>query len=221
MIRRDYILRMIEQLTQVLTRTRQQIAARQFGDAREELDKVFIELTGADTDTVSELSETELLAKLTLDAPTLIFREKTLIMTALLQEAGQLHIAEGREESGHACWLKSLNLLLTLKLQDADFEFPAFVPKIDLLRDQLRDVTLPLQTLAGLWRHYENIGAYARAEDSLALLLEAEPDNAALRTEAKTFYQRLLRQSDSALESGNLPRAEVQSGLAELRSGGL
>ena len=112
--------------------------------------------------------------------------------------------------------LKALNLLLTMKLQDVDFEFPEFVPKIDLLRDQLRDTALPLQTLAALWRHYEAIGAYARAEDSLCALLEAEPDNAALVAEAKTFYERLLLQSDYALESGNLPRAEAEAGLAEL-----
>ena len=218
MIRRDYILRMIEELSQILARTRQQIAARRFGEAREELDEVFEELTGADAEAVGKLSETELMAKLTLDGPTLVLREKTLILIALLQEAGQLHIAQGRESEGQACWLKALNLLLTLKLQDADLEFPEFVPKIDFLRDELRDTTLPLETLAALWRHHERSGEYARAEDSLALLLEAEPQNTALQTEAQAFYERLLRQSDSALAAGNLPRDEVQAGLAQLRS---
>lgn len=218
MVRRDYILRMIEQLAQVLDRTRQQIAARHFGDARAELDKVFTELTGADADSVAKLSETELLAKLTLDAPTTVVREKTLIVVALLQEAGQLQIAEGHEAEGQACWLKALNLLLAIKFQDVEFEFPEFVPKIDFLRDELRDAALPLQTLAALWRHYEHIGAYGRAEDSLSSLLEAEPLNIILQAEAKAFYERLLRQSDYSLESGNLPRAEVQAGLAELQT---
>ena len=112
--------------------------------------------------------------------------------------------------------MKALDLLLTLQLQDSDFELPEFVPKIDLLRDELSDVSLPLQTLAALWRHYERIGAYARAEDALAELLEAEPANADLVVEAKAFYQRLLRQSDSTLEAGNLPRPEVEAGLAGL-----
>jgi tetratricopeptide (TPR) repeat protein len=217
MVRRDYILRMIEQLAQLLARTRGQIAGRKFDEADTELDKAFLELTGAGAEAIAKLSETELLAKLTLDAPTIVVREKTLVLTALLQEAGQLRIAQGREEEGEACWLKALNLLLTLKFQDPDNEFPEFVPKIDLLRDQLREAALPLQTLAALWRYYEGIGAYARAEDSLASLLEDEPNNAALQTEARAFYERLLRQSDSALESGNLPRAEVQAGLTELR----
>lgn len=217
MIRRDYILRMIEELAQILARTRQQIAARRFDDAQVELDTVFKELTGSDAKDVAKLSETELLAKLALDGPTLVVREKTMIVIALLQEAGALYIAEGNESDGQACWLKALNLLLTLKLQDADLEFPEFVPKIDLLRDQLRDTALPLQTLAALWRYYENLGAYGRAEDSLASLLEAEPQNTALQAEAMAFYERLLRKSDSSLAAGNLPRDEVRAGLAELR----
>ena len=217
MVRRDYILRMIERLAQILARTRGQIAGRKFDDANAELDQAFLELTGSGAEAVAKLSETELLAQLTLDTPTLVVREKTLVLTALLQEAGQLRIAQGREEEGEACWLKALDLLLALKFQDPDNEFPEFVPKIDLLRDQLREAALPLQTVAALWRYYEGIGAYARAEDSLASLLEDEPHNPALQTEARAFYERLLRQSDSALESGNLPRAEVQAGLAELR----
>ncbi|MDB6023052.1 MAG: hypothetical protein JWQ04_2909, partial [Pedosphaera sp.] len=37
-----------------------------------------------------------------------------------------------------------------------------------------------------------------------------------LISEARSFYERLLRQSDAALADGNLPRAEVAAGLAAL-----
>jgi len=173
-------------------------------------------LVGTGAEAVSRLSETELLARLTMEGPTHVVREKALILVTLLQQAGEVHAAAGREAQGQECWMKALDLLLTLQLQDSDFELPEFVPKIDLLRDELSDVSLPLQTLAALWRHYERIGAYARAEDALAELLEAEPANADLVVEAKAFYQRLLRQSDSTLEAGNLPRPEVEAGLAGL-----
>jgi tetratricopeptide (TPR) repeat protein len=216
MLRRDYIIRMIEELGQCLARVRVQVSERQYPEADAALEKALEQLLGSDRD-VDKLSETELLALLTVDGPTQMVREKTLILVALLQEAGRLRVAQGREREGEACWLKALNLLLTMKLQDADLEFPEFVPKIDLLRDQLRDTELPLQTLAALWRHYERTGEFGRAEDALSGLLEADPDNAALREEAKLFYGRLLRESDRALEAGNLPRAEVEAGLADLR----
>src|SRR5581483_9693213 len=191
---------------------------REYDEAGEDLDRAFLDLIGTGADAVSQLSETELLAQLTLNEPTHVVRQKSLMLIALLQEAGQLHVAEHRDAQGHACWLKALDLSLTLQLQDTDFEFPEFVPKIEMLHEQLRDVSLPLRTQAALWRHYERVGAYGRAEDALFTLREAEPDNEALLNEAKLFYERLLRQSDNALEAGNLPRAEVTSALAELRA---
>jgi hypothetical protein len=216
MLRRDYILRLIEEWGAMLRRTRKQIDAGDHPAAGEELDKAFLDLVGTGAEAVNRLSETELLARLTMEGPTHVVREKALILVALLQQAGEVHVAAGREAQGQECWIKALDVLLTLQLQDADFELPEFVPKIDMLRDQLTGVDLPLQTLAALWRHYERIGAYGRAEDALAELLEAEPANTALIDEARAFYERLLRQSDSTLEAGNLPRPEVEAGLAGL-----
>jgi hypothetical protein len=216
MLRRDYILHLIEEWGAMLRRINGQVAAEALPEAGADLDEAFKKLVGSGADAVSRLSETELLAKLTLDGPTYVVREKTLILIALLHQAGELHNAAGREAEGNDCWIKALNLLLSVELQDADLEMPEFVPKIDLLRDELQGAALPLQTLAALWRHYERLGAYGRAEDALAELREAEPDNAELVSEARAFYQRLLRQSDSALDAGNLPRAEVEAGLAGL-----
>jgi hypothetical protein len=215
MLRRDYILRMIEELGQYLSRVRKQVADREYPEADAELEKAFEKLLGPDKE-VENLSETELLALLSLDGPTQMVREKALILVALLQEAGQVRVAQGRDEAGEACWLKALNLLLGLSREDVDLEFPEFVPKIDMLRDQLSDVELPLQTLAGLWRHYERVGEFGRAEDELSHLLEAQPDNAELKNEAKLFYERLLQESDRALDEGNLPRTEVEAALADL-----
>jgi hypothetical protein len=216
MIRKDYILRMIEELAQRLGRIRRKMDEAEFPEAGVELDEAFQTMVGTGADAVGRLSETELLARLTLDGPTQMVKEKTLMLIALLQQAGELRVAEGREEAGEACWLKALNLLLTVERQDFDLEMPEFVPKIDLLRDELREAVLPLETLAALWRHHERTGEYARAEDALSDLLAAQPDNAELRSEAKLFYERLLRQSDYALEEGNLPRAEAEAGLAGL-----
>jgi Family of unknown function (DUF6483) len=216
MLRRDYILRMVEKFVRMLARIREQTDAGQYADATDGLDAAFQELIGTGPDEICRLSDTELLARITDGSPTQSVPDKIRLLVALLQQAGLLHAAENREEQGNACWLKALNLLLNLQMEDVDSELAQFIPTIDLLRDELRDTPLPLSTLAALWRHYENIGAYARAEDSLFTLLEAQPDNQELLTEAKMFYQRLLRQSDNALESGNLPRAEVTAGLAEL-----
>ena len=67
-----------------------------------------------------------------------------------------------------------------------------------------------------LMRHYERIGEFARAEDALFAWWTAEPANVELLDFGAAFYQRLLGLKDDTLAAGNLPRAEVQAGLAEL-----
>ena len=216
MFRRDYVLRLVERLVQALTRVRDQTDAGDYAAAGESLDSAFLELMGAGADEICRHSDTELLARLTQEGPTQSLPDKTRLLVALLQQAGVLYAAENRELQSRACWLKALNLLLTLQMDDPDSELAQFIPTIDLLRDQLREGPIPPSTLAALWRHYERIGAYARAEDILFILLEEQPDNPALISEAKLFYERLLRQSDTALEEGNLPREEVKEGFAEI-----
>lgn len=216
MLRRDYFLRLIEKFAQMLARVRDQMDAGEYAQAGAELDSAFAELMGLGADEICRLSDTELLARLTDEGPTHAVPDKIRLLTALLQQAGLLHAAGQREEQSRSCWLKALNLLLNLQMEDIDSEFQQFIPTIDLLCDQLRGVELPLTTLAALWRHHERIGAYARAEDALFALLEAQPNNRELLAEAKAFYERLLHQPDKALNDGNLPRDEVTAALAEL-----
>jgi hypothetical protein len=218
MIRRDYILRMIEKIVQVLMGVREKMSEHNEVEAEQMLDQVFRELVGLGPLEVSRLSEMELLALLMKDDPTQVLREKSLLLVALLEEAARLRTAQGKSEESETCRIKALDLLLSIQLQDVDLELPAFVPRIGAMHDELSEagVTLPLRTLAALWRQYERTGAFARAEDVLFKLLEAEPENTALHSEGRAFYERLLRESDASLEAGNLPRKEVEAGLAEL-----
>jgi hypothetical protein len=81
----------------------------------------------------------------------------------------------------------------------------------------LRGSRLPLETQALLMQHYERSGEFGKAEDALFAMLEAEPGNAGLVGFGVSFYERLQGQSDAGLATGNLPRPELETGLAELR----
>jgi hypothetical protein len=81
----------------------------------------------------------------------------------------------------------------------------------------LRESPLPRETEALLMHHYERSREFAKAEDALFAMLEAEPGNAGLVEFGVAFYERLRGQSDAALEAGNLPRSELEASLAELR----
>jgi len=217
MIRRDYILRMIEEFVQALSRLRSLKQGQRWAEAGADLDVEFKKLIGDGAQAVARLSEIELLARLMQDGPTHALRDKTFIIATLLAEAGDVAAGKDQSAAGRECHLKALHLLLDVLGRDEVFECPGFVPKVELLRERLRNGPLPLRTLALLMQHYERTGEFAKAEDELFAMLDAEPDNDTIKEFGIEFYQRLLAQSDATLAAANLPRAEVEDGLKKLQ----
>ncbi len=217
MIRRDYILRMIEEFFGVLSKIAALKQGQLWREAAGQVDEEFKRLIGLRAQAVSGLSETELLAGLIRGEPTQVVQAKTLMLTALLKEAGDVAVGQERVEESRSCYLKGLNLLLDTLARSEVSECPAFVPRVEALVLALADAALPLGTQARLMEHYERVGEFAKAEDALFAMLEAEPENARLVEFGIVFYERLRGRSDGSLQAGNLPRAELEAGLAELR----
>jgi Family of unknown function (DUF6483) len=218
MIRRDYILRMIEAFFQALSKIKSLKGAQQWREADAGIDGEFQRLIGLDAHAVARMSETELLARIVRGEPTLAVREKTLIMATLLKEAGDVWTEQGHNDEGLTSYLKGLHLLLDTLDRGEVFECPQFVPKVEEFVVALGDSVLPLETQARLMQHYERTGEFAKAEDSLFAMLEVQPENAPLLELGISFYRRLESRNDARLNDGNLPRAEVEAGLADLNA---
>lgn len=216
MIRRDYILRMIEELIQVLSRINSLKRAQKWEDASAELTAELNRLVGSDPVAMIELSETELMAKIMQGEPTLAVRNKTLGITALLKEAGDIARGLQKPEQARAAYLKGLHLLLHALSSEDPLDVPAFVPRLDEFLLALNDLPLPLVTQGMLMQFYERIGDLAKAEDALFSMLESESDNPQLLDFGISFYQRIGTKADSILAEGNLPREELNDSLKEL-----
>jgi len=216
MLRHDYILKMIQEFTEALARIRAMKKAREFGQESMLIEEEFKRITGIDSEALLKLDEVELLARLIETEPLHAVREKTFFLTTLLKEAGDIAVAEGRAEEGRECYLKGLHLLLDSLARGDAFEQPEFVPKVDLFVDALGD-EVPTQTSALLMQHYESTGQFGKAEDALYAILDGGVNNKIALNFGIAFYERLLGRTDTQLENGNLPRAEVESGLEELR----
>src|SRR6266542_3740262 len=108
MIRRDYILRMIQEFAEALARIRALKKDRQLEQASSLTEEEFKRITGIDSQALLKLSETELLARLIETEPLHAVREKTFFLTTLLKEAGDIAAAEGRPDESRACYLKGL-----------------------------------------------------------------------------------------------------------------
>jgi len=217
MIRRDFILRMIEEFAQALARIRSLKRSQRSDEASDALDAEFKRLTGDGAQAVARLSEAELLARLMQDGPTHLVRDKTFMLATLLNEVGEIAASENRMDESRECHLKALHLLLETLSRGEVFECPEFLPKVEMLKEALRGTPLPPRTQAMLMQHHERTSEFAKAENALFALLDADPGNDAIMEFGVAFYERLLAQSDMALAEGALPRAEVEEGLKELQ----
>jgi hypothetical protein len=162
------------------------------------------------------LSVSELTARLVQGESTQWARIKTHALIALLKEAGDAAAAENHTDESRAFYLKGLDLLLS-SVAGVGSEMPEFVPGLEVFLASLADAPLPAWTQAALMHHYEQSGAFAKAEDALFDLLDTAPGSGEAIDFGMAFYERLLGRTDEALVNGNLPRAELEAGLAELR----
>jgi hypothetical protein len=216
MIRRDYILRMLEEFFEVLSRIRALQKGQKWGEASLAAEKGFQQLVGLVAQEIARLSETELLALIIKGEPTQAVRDKTLLLATLLKESGDIAAEQERPAESLSYYLKGLHMLLAVLAREEPFDCPAFVPRVEGFLAALGDFVLPLSTQAMLMQHFERLGEFAKAEDALFAMLEVEPNNPDLLSFGIGFYQRLKRQTDDSLEQGNLPRAEVETGLGQL-----
>jgi tetratricopeptide (TPR) repeat protein len=218
MLRRDYLLRQIEEFVGALMRMAGLAKAEQWEAASGIANSQFKSLAGAEAGELLAMSETELIARLAEGDSGSRIQEKIFMVARLFKESGDILRGQGRIEESHAYYLKGLRLLLDAMADDPASRRPEFFPSIESFLIGFHDSALNLETNALLMRHYEQVREYAKAEDALFGMLDTEPGNIELLDFGVGFYERLLRLDDEALELGNLPRAEVNSGLAELNA---
>lgn len=210
---RDYILRMVQQATLVLTRV---FGLRKQGDdegALDVIEEAYGTLAGLSPSLVQGLSEDDLLGLLrtrgVLDA------DRCLALVELLREEADIYEDDDQPEESFPRYLKALRLTLEVMPElDRTSAWPA-AEKRDELLDRLSSFELPPATLSRLIGHFEAAGRYDRAEDNCWELIEAAP-GAATFALVRRFYERLLTLPDDVLGAGGLPRDEVSEGLARL-----
>lgn len=215
MIRRDYILRMIEEFFQLIARARALRAGEQWSGAWTVLEEGFRKLTGSDSEALLGQTDTEVLASLIRGDSFVGVREKALLLATLLKEAADLAKARGDASRERLLYLKGLHLLLQMPEASEVGDVPEFMVKVETFVQEIGEDALPLPTLAMLMRHYETGGNYAKAEDMLFAMAALPEKDPGLLEFGNSFFQRLLSKTDLLLEQGNLPRTEVETGLVE------
>ena len=142
---------------------------------------------GANLQTVTGLSQTELLAQVIRGESTLAVKEKALVLASLLRSRRYCGGA-GTPGAEPRVLSEGVALVAECAREGETFEFPEFVPRVEMFVSALADEALPLQTQASLMQHYERTGQFAKAEDMLYGMIEVEPGNAGLLDFGISFY---------------------------------
>lgn len=212
MIRKDYFLRLIEQAAKGIAHALLGLETGDYAESHEAIGESLRQLVGLGLGSVANLSDEQLLGILQLHHGQ-DWRERSLVVAALLKSEGDVCEQEEREKAQFNHYLKSLHLLLAASETSDDFPEP--IPSVAELVALLQDYVLPKHSYQALLDYYERMNQLAQGEDVLFTWLEEEGGETAVSA-GINFFQRLTEKSDDELEAGNLPRDEVEAGLKEL-----
>lgn len=214
MYQRDYLLRIIEQLTAVMMRVVLQIEAKNYAKALIEIELAYQTLLRVDPSRIQQMTTDELIDWLQSDGRFDV--EKSLVIAELLREEAKIRELEsGFDDSIFELLIKSFYLYVETMMNDGRFDLHEYADKIDSVVQKIIKYELPLNVQSKLFQYYEQSGSFDKAEDILHELVNQQYPNTL--AEGTAFYTRLLDKSDADLLAGNLPRDEVKDGLVQLR----
>jgi len=216
MIRRDYMLRMVAEMAQVLTRVISLKGRQEYDQALKEINAALRELRDDSDGSATELSLADWIAlcrKHEQAASGLM-----IAVAELLKEQGDVLTSQNNPDGSAKSRALALGLFLEGLLNGETFVTAELLGKVEELFGQVRSTLSDSEVWRRLLRYFEARGRFARAEDALFAWL-ATGDSAAM-TEGLSFYQRLSEQSDTILEQGDLPRAELEQGRREFEAAG-
>ena len=218
MYRRDYIMRQIEFMVEVMQQLSGLAAEKRYQAAMTVIDESLEELFGLNGTLVTRLFGREPLGQLTFGEEADLSQAKLIAAAALLQEAGDIQAEQGAEDDSFTAYASALELLLTALLNHDGEPLPEYAPDVVELTAVLAPFHLPPHLNQLLLRYYHKTGQYDEAENVLFDALEETPEDEATIKMGITFSQLILKESDAQLEAGNLPRDEAEASLAELQA---
>ncbi|MRN56963.1 DUF6483 family protein [Paenibacillus monticola] len=210
MFRRDYIVRMIEDMTAMVAKVMTLKQERKTTEALWEVDELLNRHFRLNSRLLNSLSVEDIIDMYRLGG--VIESDKLQGVARLLKEEGSIYAGNNNKEAALFRSMRALHLYLYADLNGADRELLSMTQDINELLQEVQAYRLPVKTERLLLAYMESVGRFGKAEDSLYRLWEQGEDVAMAGAE---LYGRLLLISPVDLEQGNLPLEEVKQGIQE------
>ncbi|MBT2292474.1 hypothetical protein J7E73_25735 [Paenibacillus albidus] len=210
MFRRDYIVRMIEDMTAMVAKVFTLKQERKTTEALWEIDELLNRHFRLNSRLLNSLSLEDIIDMFRLGG--VIESDKLQGVARLLKEEGSIYRSNENDEAALFREMKALHLYLSADLHGADRSLLQMTREIDELISIVEAYRLPAKTERLLLTYLEGMGRYSKAEDSLYRLIEQGED---VEAEGAGLYERLLLKAPEELERGGLPLEEARDGQQE------
>ena len=216
MVRKDYILRMIEELVGLIHQLVGLRSEQNYPAALALLEGSYRRLTGLDGDLLRHAALERLPELLSFAGE--IDLGRCVAAAELLKEDGDLQIALGEEQVAYGCYDRALYLFVLMIERNGPMLLGTRLARIDGLADAIGGYALPAATGWRLFNYYRLTHRYADAEAWLFRSLAIDQENQAMLHAGMSFLERLAERNERELHAGGTSHAEIADSLAELRS---
>ncbi|MCI3919464.1 DUF6483 family protein [Paenibacillus sp. TRM 82003] len=224
MYQRDYLLRLIEQMTEALGTIMQLRQQKKFEEAGESVDGLLHRLGLPGRQVLGALAAEEIERLLEVNGE--VQADKLLVAARQLREEADVRAEAGHKSEAYFTYVKALRLTASgIRQLAGGTANPASLPEDSIqdavtLRERLQGERLPPVAAREAALLFESLGRYDLAEnywfEAAGTAGEAGEEAMFIR-EGEAFFERLLRLDDATLERGALPREEAKEGLADFR----
>lgn len=215
MIKNDLLATKMKQLSEVITKVLTLNEDNNLGESHLVINEAYRQLIGLNSELVEKLPYEDIINLISAYESAEIV--KLIILAELLKLSSDLNYIEGKTDIGLNNAYKSLNVYIKAVLMDDETTIGLCKKNIDKIIERVSEYQIPLEGMIGIFKYYEIVDRFDKAEDILYEILEVSDNPTEMAQEGINFYNRLLDKNEEELEQGNLPLDEVNDGIERIK----
>ncbi|AUS28509.1 DUF6483 family protein [Paenibacillus sp. P2(2022)] len=211
MLRKDYLLSMMEELTSAVASVLGLRRENKHVEALKQLDDLLNKQFRLRSDLLRRLPPEQIIELFRMGPG--MEADELQQVARILEEEAVIYMETSRIDEGIRILMKSLHLYLYSDLNGANRDLQVLPERIACIVQLVHEYELSPETSKLLAVHYERENRLDQAADVWFGLAWEQPE---LGSEAEAFYSQLLDKADAELERGGISRREIIEGLSEI-----